>query len=425
MLSSSNILSFGMPLFDIPTIGSKTWDGSRWTSRDLSSYYDGTYRFDVFGEGGLDSPGLSTGFGDAAGLAGTSSLAGDRAADAMVGSFGQAAVGAGAKAGLGMAFGMSPSDALAMGAQSLASLGTLGGIVGAGINAGLGLSSLGPTQAALAGLAGVLGGPLAAAAVAAFGGFATNALADAFDARDQEQIHDLAEDAYGHTFTGYYIGKDMADTVNSAIANGAGFGGVGLAGAQAAADAGLAGTVSGALAAAAAAQAGSFGPDAQSMGTVSPSTMAGIMGMGVLGGLAQKGLVGEESMALAAKSAPASTTTQGGEDNSPSADIGSPDSAIGAIAGAMAADAAATQSLGDTVSSAVANAQAAAAEAEAMGNAADSDTGEGDPGDPHGGMGDPAADGLNGADPGDTGPDGFGSSDPGAAGVGSGSVGGL
>ena len=308
-----------------------------------------------------------------------------------------------------MAFGMSPSDALAMGAQSLAGPGTLGGIVGAGINASLGLSSLGPTQAALAGLAGVVGGPLAAAAVAAFGGFATNAIADAIDSRSMEQTRDLAEDALGHGLTGLSKGKSLADTVTTAQTVNPSTMNVNTM-AQTLAQMGINVSPVDAMAAAMADTYGGRTPSPLGALGISPDTL------GAISALANEGPFG---------ATPAGTTTQGGEDNSPSANIGSPDSAIGAIAGAMAANAATTQSLGDTVSSAVANAQAAAAEAEAMGNNADSDTGGGDPGDPNGGMGDPSADGLNGADPGDTGPDGFGSSDPGAAGVGSGSVGGL
>ena len=420
MLSSPNIFSFGMPFFDLPTIGSKKWDGSRWVSKDSQSYSDGTYRFDAFGEGGIDSPGLSDGFGDAAGLSGTSSLAGNRAADAMVGSFGQAALSAGAKTGLGMAFGMSPTNALAMGAQSLASPGTLGGIVGAGINAGLGLSSLGPTQAALAGIAGVLGGPLAAAAVAAFGGFVTNAIADFADVRDFENVKDLTEDAYGHSIKGLSVGETLANVAKGysdtapEVAD--------LSFGQTLADMGLATSVQGVRGFYGALENDLYGELASTM-SLSPEAQVARDSFGILGGLAQTNYGIPD-----ADVNPAPTSVQGGEDSEPSADIGAPDSAIGSIAGAMAADAAATQSLSDTFGESISNALSAAAEAESMSNDADADSdtgGNSDAGDPNGGMGDPAADGLNSADPGDTGSDGFGSSDPGAAGVGSGSVGGL
>lgn len=357
MLSSSNILSFGMPFFDIPTIGSKKWDGSRWVSTDSSSYSDGTYRFDMFGEGGIDSPGLSDGFSDATGLAGTSSLAGGRAADAMAGSFGQAALGAGAKAGLGMAFGMSPSDALAMGAQSLAGPGTIGGVVGAGINAGLGLSSLGPTQAALAGLAGIVGGPLAAAAVAAFGGFATNALADALDARDMEQTRDLAEDALGHGFTGLSKGKSLADTVTTAQTVNPSTMNVNTM-AQTLAHMGINVSPVDAMAAAMADTYGGRTPSPLGALGISPDTL------GAISALANEGPLG---------STPAGTTTQGGTEGSPAGSIGAPgQDSIGAAVAATVGAATDSVSLGDSISSAVANAQAAAAEAAAMGDS-DSD----------------------------------------------------
>lgn len=323
MLSSSNILSFGMPFFDIPTIGNKKWDGSRWVSKDSPSYSDGTYRFDAFGEGGIDSPGLSDGFGDAAGLAGTSSLAGDRAADAMVGSFGQAAIGAGAKAGLGMAFGMSPTDALSMGAQSLANPGTIGGIVGAGINAGLGLSSLGPAQAALAGLAGLAGGPLAAAAVAAFGGFITNAIADFADVRDFENVKDLAEDTYGHGIKGLSVGETLANVAKgySDMAPEA----ADLAFGQTLADQGLATSVPGVRGAFSALENDIYGELASTM-SISPEAQAARDSFGVLGGLASKGM----GVVSDTPATPAGTTTQGGPKGAPTAQAPDAPSAIGA-----------------------------------------------------------------------------------------------
>ena len=370
MLSSSNILSFGMPLFDMPAIGSNKWDGSKWVSKDSPSYSDGTYSFDVFGEGGIDSHGLSEGFGDATGLAGTSSLAGNRAADAMVGSFGQAAIGAGAKAGLGMAFGMSPSDAIAMGAQSLASPGALGGVVGAGINASLGLSSLGPTQAALAGLASVIGGPLAGAVVAAFGGFATNAIADAFDARDMEQTRDLAEDALGHGLTGLSKGKSLADTVTTAQTVNPATMNVNTM-AQTLAQMGINVSPVDAMAAAMTDTYGSMTPSPLGALGISPDTL------GAISDIANTGPLG---------SVPAGTTTQGGMSDSPAGSIGAPgQDSIGAAIAASVAAAADSVSIGDSISSAVANAEAAAAEAAAMG---DSDSEGSGPGGDGGGVGD-------------------------------------
>lgn len=382
MFSSSSILSFGMPFFDIPTIGSNKWDSSRWVSKDSPSYSDGTYRFDVFGEGGIDSPGLSAGFGDATGLAGTSSLAGDRAATAMAGSFGQAAIGAGAKAGLGMAFGMSPSDALAMGAQSIASPGTIGGVVGAGINASLGLSSLGPTQAALAGLASALAGPLAGAAVAAFGGFATNAIADAFDARDMEQTRDLAEDALGHGITGLSTGKTLADTVTTAQTVNPATMNVNTM-AQTLASLGITTSPVDAMAAAMSDTYGSMTPSPLGALGISPDTL------GSISALANEGPLG---------AAPAGTTTQGGMTGSPAGSIGTPgQDSLGAAVAASVAAAADSMSLSDSVSSAVANAEAAAAEASAMG---DSDSNEGSSGG--GGEGAPGSDGGSDGDNGDS-----------------------
>lgn len=384
MYNYLNWLPAGLPLLSIPSIGSNRWDGSRW----VSSTEDGedTNLTDPYtyqdSSGGFSTPGVDSNTSDSSAPASSSGKAGEHAASAMATAAGQAALGSAAKAGIGLAAGLSPAEAFGSMVSGIASPGTLGGIVGAGINAGLGLSSLGPTHAALTGLATVLGGPIAGALVGAFGGFTTNAIADAFDARDQEQLHDFAEDTYGHTLTGLAVGKSMADQVNDAISKGADMDGVALAGAQAAVDNGLAGTMNGALAAASAALNGSFSSDALGMGTVSTSTMAGIQGMGVLGGLAQTGLVGAENTALAAEATPASTTTQGGEDNAPSADLGAPDSAIGAIAGAMAANAAAGVSLSGNVSAAVANAQAAAAEANALG---DSDSTEGSDNGPSGG----------------------------------------
>lgn len=380
MLSSSNILSFGMPFFDIPTIGSNKWDGSRWVSKDSPSYSYGTYRFDVFGEGGIDSPGLSDGFGDAAGLAGTSSLAGDRAAEAMAGSFGQAAIGAGAKAGLGMAIGMSPSDALAIGAQSLASPGTIGGIVGAGINSGLGLSSLGPTQAALAGLAGVLGGPLAGAAVAAFGGFITNAIADAFDARDMEQTRDLAEDALGHGLTGLSKGKSLADTVTTAQTVNPATMNVNTM-AQTLSQMGINVSPVDAMAAAMADTYSGMTPSPLGALGLSPDTL------GAISALANEGPLG---------ATPAGTTTQGGMDGSPAGSIGAPgQDSLGAAVAASVAAATDSMSLGDSISSAVANAEAAAAEASAMGDS-DSDSGDNGGGNDGGGNGDGPSGGSGG-----------------------------
>lgn len=396
MLSSSNILSFGMPLFDIPIIGSKKWDGSRWVSKDSPSYSNGTYRFDVFGEGRLDSLGLSDGFGDTAGLAGTSSLAGDRAADAMAGSFGQAAIGAGAKAGLGMAFGMSPSDALAIGAQSLASPGTLGGIVGAGINAGLGLSSLGPAQAALAGLASVIGGPLAGAAVAAFGGFATNAIADAFDSRDMEQTRDLAEDALGHGLTGLSKGKSLADTVTTAQTVNPATMNVNTM-AQTLSQMGINVSPVDAMAAAMADTYGGKAPSPLGALGISPDTL------GAISALANEGPLG---------ATPAGTTTQGGIGDSPAGSIGTPgQDSLGAAISASVTAAADSMSLGDSISSAVANAEAAAADATAMGDSdsegnnaegGGGDTGEGRGDGPSGDSGSASAGGDHGAaSPGD------------------------
>lgn len=386
MFSSSNILSFGMPFFYMPTIGSKKWDGSGWVSEDSPSYSDGTYRFDVFREGGFDSPGLSDGFGDAAGLAGTSSLAGDRAADAMAGSFGKAAIGAGVKTGLGMSLGMNPSDALSFGAQSLANPGTMAGVIGTGINAGLGLDSLGYTQAALTGLTGLFGGPLAAAAVAAFGGFATNAIADAFDARDMEMTRDLAEDALGHGLTGLSKGKSLADTVTTAqVVNPATMNVNTMA--QTLTQMGINVSPVDAMAAAMADTYGGKAPSPLGALGLSPDTL------GAISALANEGPLG---------ATPAGTTTQGGVDSAPSADLGAPDSALGAIAGAMAANAVAGQALSGDVSAAVANAQAAAAEANALG---DSDANEGSNNGPsnEGGGGDAGAPGgPTGGDPGST-----------------------
>lgn len=367
-----NFLSFGMPFFDIPKIGSNKWDGSRWVSEESPSYNDGTYRFDAFGEGGLDSPSLSAGFGDATGLAGTSSLAGDRAADAMVGSFGQAALGAGAKAGLGMAFGMNPSDALAMGAQSLASPGTIGGVVGAGINASLGLSSLGPTQAALAGLASVVSGPLAGAAVAAFGGFATNAIADAFDARDMEMTRDLAEDALGHGLTGLSKGKSLADTVTTAQTVNPNTMNVNTM-AQTLAQMGINVSPVDAMAAAMADTYGGMTPSPLGALGISPDTL------GAISSLANEGPLG---------AAPAGTTTQGGTEGSPAGSIGTPgQDSLGAAISASVTAAADSMSLGDSISSAVSNAEAAAAEAAAMGDS-DSEGGDTGGGNDGGGNGD-------------------------------------
>lgn len=380
MLSSSNILSFGMPFFDIPAIGSKKWDGSRWVSKDSPSYSNGTYRLDVFGEGGLDSPSLSAGFGDAAGFAGTSSLAGDRAADAMVGSFGQAAIGAGAKAGLGMAFGMSPSDAFAMGAQSLASPGTIGGVVGSGINASLGLSSLGPTQAALAGLAGVVGGPLAAAAVAAFGGFATNAIADFADVRDMEQTRDLAEDALGHGLTGLSKGKSLADTITTAQTVNPTTMNVNTM-SQTLAQMGINVSPVDAMAAAMADTYGGMTPSPLGALGISPDTL------GAISALANEGPLG---------ATPAGTTTQGGMSNSPAGSIGAPgQDSLGAAISASVTAAADSMSLGDSISSAVANAQAAAAEAAAMGDS-DSEGNDAGGGNDGGGNGDGPSGGNDG-----------------------------
>ena len=395
MLSSSNILSFGMPFFDIPTIGSKKWDGYRWVSKDSSSYSDGTYRFNSFGEGGIDSPGLSDGFGDTTGLSGMSSLAGNRAADAMVGSFGQAAVGAGAKAGLGMAFGVSPSDALAMGAQSLASPGTLGGIVGAGINASLGLSSLGPTQAALAGLASVIGGPLAGAAVAAFGGFVTNAFADAFDARDMEQTRDLAEDALGHGLTGLSKGKSLADTVTTAQTVNPSTMTVNTM-AQTLAQMGINVSPVDAMAAAMADTYGGMTPSPLGALGISPDTL------GAISALANEGPLG---------ATPAGTTTQGGMTGSPAGSIGTPgQDSLGAAVAASVAAAADSMSIGDSISSAVSNAEAAAAEAAAMGDSDSEGSGSGGDGGPDGaGIGD----GPSGDSGGDSADGGHGAASPG------------
>ena len=402
MYNSFNWLTAGLPLLSFPSLGKNRWDGSRWVSStdnkedtnltDLYTYRDSS--------DGFSTPGVDSGTDSPSAHASSTGKAGEHAASAMATAAGQAALGSAAKAGIGLAAGLSPSEAFGSMVSGLANPGTLGGIVGAGLNAGLGLSSLGPTQAALTGLATVLGGPIAGALVGAFGGLTTNALADAFDARDQEQLHDLAEDTYGHMFDGLIAGKNMEDHVNDAISKGADMDGVALAGAQAAADNGLAGTKSGALAAASAALNGSFSPEALGTGTVSPSTMAGVMGMGVLGGLAQTGLVGEDNMALAAQSAPASTTTQGGDDNDPSPDVGAPDSALGAIAGAMAANAAAGVALGDSVAAAVANADAAAAEANALGDSDAANEGNNGPG-AEGGGGDAGAPGgpAGGGDP--------------------------
>ena len=400
MLSSSNIISFGMPLFDIPTIGNKKWDSSRWVSKDFPSYSTGTYRFDVFGEGGIDSPDLSAGFGDATGLASTNSLAGDRAADAMVGSFGKAALGAGAKAGLGMAFGMSPSDALAMGAQSLAGPGTIGGVLGAGINASLGLDTLGPTQATLAGLASVIGGPLAGAAVAALGGFATNAIADAFDARAMEQSRDLAEDALGHGLTGLSKGKSFADTVTTAQTVNPSTMNVNTM-AQTLAQMGINVSPVDAMAAAMADTYGGRTPSPLGALGISPDTL------GAISALANDGPFG---------ATPAGTTTQGGMEGSPAGSIGTPgQDSVGAAVAASVAAAADSMSLGDSVSSAVSNAQAAAAEAAAMGDsdAEGSNTGGGNDGGGNGG-----GDGAGSS--GDSGSDSTGGGDHGAASPGDG-----
>ena len=395
MLSSSNILSFGMPFFDIPTIGSKKWDGSRWVSKDSPSYSDGTYRFDVFGEGGINSPGLSGGFSDAAGLAGTSSLASDRAADAMVGSFGQAAIGAGAKTGLGMAFGMSPSAALAMGAQSIASPGTLGGVVGAGINAGLGLDSLGYTQAALTGLASLFGGPLAGAAVAAFGGFLTNTIADFADVRSMEQTKDLTEEALGHNFAGWSKGKSLADTITVAQTVNPTTMNVNTM-AQTLAQMGINVSPVDAMAAAMADTYGGRTPSPLGALGISPDTL------GAISALANEGPLG---------ATPAGTTTQGGMTGSPAGSIGTPgQDSLGAAVAASVAAAADSMSIGDSVSSAVSNAEAAAAEAAAMGDSDSEGSGSGGDGGPDGaGIGD----GPSGDSGGDSADGGHGAASPG------------
>lgn len=384
MLSSSNILNFGMPFLDIPTIGSNKWDGSRWVSKDSAPYSDGTYRFDVFGEGGIDSPGLSAGFSDATGLAGTSSLAGDRAADAMAGSFGQAALGAGAKAGLGMAFGMNPSDALSLGVQSLASPGTLGGIVGAGINASLGLDSLGYTQAALTGLASVFGGPLAGAAVAALGGFVTNAIADFADVRDMEQTRDLAETDLGHGLEGLSKGKSLADTITTAQTVNPSTMNVNTLG-QTLSHMGINVSPVDAMSAAMADVYGGKTPSPLGALGISPDTL------GAISALANEGPLG---------ATPAGTTTQGGIEGSPVGSIGTPgQDAIGAAVAASVAAATDSVSLGDSVSSAVANAEAAAADAASIG---DSDSeGNGSGGDGVGGGDGPSGD--SGSDSADSG----------------------
>ena len=353
MLSSSNILSFGMPFFSLPTIGSKKWDGSKWVSKDSPSYSDGTYRFDAFREGGIDSLGLSDGFGDATGLAGTSSLAGDRAADAIAGSFGKAALGAGAKTGLGVAFGMNPSDALAMGIQGLASLGTLGGIIGAGINAGLGLDSLGYTQAALTGVASLFGGPLAGAAVAALGGFATNAVADFADVRDMEMTRDLAEDSLDNTISSYGKSKSLADLATTTqVVNPQAMNLNTMA--QTLNQMGIPANPVDAMAAIMADTYGGMTPSPLGALGLSPDTL------GAISALANEGPLG---------TTPAGTTTQGGMEGSPAGSIGTPgQDSIGAAVAASVAAATDSMSLGDSVSSAVANAEAAAAEANALGD---------------------------------------------------------
>ena len=253
------------------------WNGYQWVSGGNDGFSSPSFSDAAFGDVGFS--GISS--SDTSMSSSSTSAPSNSPIGAALGAFGES-----------MALGAGPLGAGALG-------------IGAGINSALGLDSSFGIQGLASAVATAFGGPLAGAAVGMFGGFATNAIADALDARDNEQTKDMAEDAYGHGLTGLSVGKGMADAVNAAVASGAGFGGVGLAGAQAAADHGLAGTVAGAFGAAAAAQNDSFGPDAVSMGTMSPSETAAISGMGVLSGLAQTGLVGQDSMSMAAEAADA------------------------------------------------------------------------------------------------------------------------
>lgn len=390
----------------IPRIGGKRWDGSRWVNKEEAE--DGAYYRNYFDRnGGLDSPDLGAAFGDDGSFGSfAGSGAGDRAAGAMAGAAGKAALGAVGK-GLALgAFGVPASDAFGEAVAGMANPGTLGGVLGAGIDGALGLESLGMTKAGIVAAAGMLGGPLAGALAGIFGGFVTNAIADFADVRAFENVKDQVENTYGHGFKGLSVGAKLADVAKgySDMAPEA----ADLAFGQTLADTGLATSVQGVRGYYSALENDLYGELANTM-SLSPEAQATRDSFGILGGLASKGM----GVVSDAPATPAGTTTQGGTKGAPSAQAPDTPSAVN------------SPSPPGTPS----NTPSPAPDAKAADTKGDSDADNnndgGGNGDPFGGMGDPAADGLNTSDPGDTGPDGFGSSDPGAAGVGSGSVGGL
>lgn len=305
----------------IPRIGGKRWDGSRWVNKEEAE--DGAYYRDYFdGNGGLDSPGLGDAFGDDGSFgsfAGTG--AGDRAANAMVGAAGKAAIGAVGK-GLALgAFGVPASDAFGEAVAGLANPATIGGVLGVGVDSALGLDSFGLGKMGLTAAAGMLGGPLAGALAGIFGGFITNAVADLADVRDFENVKDLAEDTYGHGFKGLSVGAKLADIAKgySDMAPEA----ADLAFGQTLADTGLATSIQGVRGFYGALENDIYGELASTM-SLSPEVQATRDSFGVLGGLASKGM----GVVSDAPATPAGTTTQGGPKGAPSAQAPDTPSAV-------------------------------------------------------------------------------------------------
>lgn len=312
-----------------------------------------------------------------------------------------ASIAGGSISGFGNALGAG----LSQGAQSLAMgaspMGALGLGIGAAVNESLGLTSNMGIQGLAAAAATALAGPLAGMAVGALSGFATNAIADAMDARDMEQTRDMAEDAFGHGITGLSAGKSVADAFSGAHAAGLSANAVGLAGAQAMADVGLAASPAAVAHGVSLGMQDNLGPEMGATVAASISDDPGIAGVGVLGGLAQTGLVGEDSMAMAAQQA-AEAAEAAAAQSQAATDAAAAAASTSASTGAANAGTTGTAAAADS-------ADAASADAGAEGNAGDA--GDGSDGGGNGGDGGDG-DGGNSGDGGDSdGGDGDGGGD--------------
>lgn len=155
--------------------------------------------------------------GDPNSAATTSQATKDRVRDSIVGSLGKSAVTTGLGTLGNLAAGM-PAGMIGQSiAGGLTSPGSLGGMIGGGINAALGTTPQGMMSKAIAnigipGLGFAFGGPVGGLMGGMFGGVVADGLADALDSRKNEDLKDSVEDNRG-----YFGGRAAIADMQSAM----------------------------------------------------------------------------------------------------------------------------------------------------------------------------------------------------------------